>query len=84
MTELNDALKVMAALFLMLTAITITPIIASSVGAFSGWIVSFVFNDTIKTITGINGEVWQLGATLGFVSGFFRINTGAFKNGVTK
>ena len=84
MTELKDALKVMTAIFVILTAILITPIFASTVGAFSGWIVSFVFNDTIKLITGINGEVWQLGATLGFVSGFFRINTGAFKNGVTK
>lgn len=81
MTELKDALKVMTALFVMFIAILITPIIASSVGAFSGWIVSFVFNDTIKLITGISGEVWQLGATLGFVSGFFRINTSAINGG---
>jgi len=84
MKELNDVFKVMGAIFLLLTAILITPIFASAVGAFSGWIVSFVFNDTIKLITGISGEVWQLGATLGFVSGFFRISTSTFKNGVTK
>ena len=81
MAELNDALKVMTALIAMFIAILITPIIASSVGAFSGWIVSFVFDDTIKMITGIKGEVWQLGATLGFVSGFFRINTSAINGG---
>ena len=81
MTELSDALKVMTALFVMFIAILITPIIASAVGAFSGWIVSFAFDDTIKLITGIKGEVWQLGATLGYIGGFFRINTNVFKKG---
>lgn len=63
-----------------LTVILITPILSCLVGAFSGWIVSFVFDGTIKTVLKLQGiELWQLGATLGFLGGFFRINTGAFK-----
>jgi sugar/nucleoside kinase (ribokinase family) len=47
-------------------------------GAFVGWVVSFVFNDTILTTLrrfGVNTDglqLWEVGATLGFVGGFFR------------
>jgi hypothetical protein len=84
MSELNDALKTILAIAILLATLFFTPIIACFIGAFSGWMVSIVFEDTIKLITGIKGEVWQLGATLGFISGFFRINTSNFKKGVTK
>jgi hypothetical protein len=81
MNELNDALKIILALAIMVVTLFFTPLIACIVGTFSGFMVSIVFDDTIKLITGIKGEVWQLGATLGFISGFFRINTSNFKKG---
>lgn len=54
------------------------PLIGVLLGAFSGWIVSLFFDDTIRLTLLACGvqlghlELWQLGATLGFISGFFR------------
>ena len=46
------------------------------IGAVSGWIVGLFFGNTILGILdqiGINGfSMWQIGAFLGFISGFFR------------
>jgi len=45
-------------------------------GALSGWVVGFIFYDTLYQLTQHLGlgdtPPWQLGAMLGFVGGFFR------------
>lgn len=55
-------------------------------GGVAGWIVGLFFTDTImQTLNRIGVDtmgmtMWQLGATLGFVSGFFK-STKVQKNG---
>lgn len=45
-------------------------------GAFAGWVVSWIFNDTMLAVmaaVGIHGiALWQWGAFLGFSGGFIR------------
>lgn len=68
------------ALGLLLAAILlfIIPLIGVVVGAFAGWVVGLFFEGTVLgTLSrfGVNSsglEVWQVGATLGFVGGFFK------------
>lgn len=49
-------------------------------GALTGWIVGWFFEDTLRSVlAGMGAEtsgfaMWQLGAFLGFVGGFFRIH----------
>lgn len=62
--------------FLIAIGIILFAVIAGTLfGALAGWIVSLFFNETILTVLmalGIKGiSLWQLGAFLGFVSGFF-------------
>lgn len=60
------------------------------VGAFLGWFVGLFFGDAILGIfaqIGISGfSMWQIGAFLGFVCGFFRklITFNDFRNNKTK
>ena len=53
--------------------------ISSFIGAFTGWCVGLFFGKTILGILatlGIEGfKMWQIGAFLGFVGGFFRTLT---------
>ena len=51
-------------------------------GALSGWIVGWFFSDTILTFfsvlagTNIAGlQMWEVGAALGFIGGFFKTTT---------
>lgn len=68
--------KIVASTFLL---IFLSPIINVFTGAFAGLIVSLVFNDTVLkglSAFGVHTNdltLWQIGATLGFVGGFFRI-----------
>lgn len=62
----------------IIALIFFAPLIGVLVGAFSGWIVGLVFSDTILAVLaglGFSGTVavWQFGAFLGFVGGFFRV-----------
>ena len=45
-------------------------------GALSGWIIGWFFSETILgffTALGVTGlKMWQIGASLGFIGGFFR------------
>ncbi|MDR1691260.1 MAG: hypothetical protein LBR35_00255 [Rickettsiales bacterium] len=45
------------------------------VGAFSGWVVGLFFGKTILSVFAALGlvgfQMWQIGAALGFISGFF-------------
>ena len=56
----------------------LTVIITVLIGAVSAWIIGLFFGKTILAIfaaIGIKGfTMWELGAFLGFVAGFFRSN----------
>lgn len=56
--------------------IVVVVLLSTIVGAFVGWLVGLFFGETILGIfacLGITGfKMWQIGAFLGFVSGFFR------------
>ena len=56
--------------------IVVVVLLSTLVGAFVGWLVGLFFDETILGIfacLGITGfKMWQIGAFLGFVSGFFR------------
>ena len=53
-------------------------ILGTLFGGIAGWIVGLFFTDTIMTTLNRFGvdtmgmSMWQLGATLGFISGFFK------------
>ena len=51
-------------------------ILGTAVGAFAGWTVGLVFDDSMKLMAEMFGipkaEPYQLGAILGFIGGFFR------------
>lgn len=58
--------------------IIVMVILGTLFGGIAGWIVGLFFTDTIMTTLNRFGvdtmgmTMWQLGATLGFVSGFFK------------
>lgn len=65
--------------FLILAfVLTIGPILGVLYGAFSGWLVSLIMDETVRgtisaAIPGLKDyQLWQIGASLGFVSAFFR------------
>ena len=66
--------------------IIVMVILGTFFGGVAGWIVGMFFTDTIMTTLNRIGvdtmgmTMWQLGATLGFVSGFFK-STKVQKNG---
>lgn len=57
----------------------IVPALGAILGAFIGWCVGFFFTGAIQaTLAVFVGQpvylaVWQLGATLGFISAFFKV-----------
>lgn len=59
--------------------IIVMVILGTLFGGIAGWIVGLFFTDTIMTTLNRFGvdtmgmTMWQLGATLGFVSGFFKL-----------
>jgi hypothetical protein len=65
------AMLVVAAVFLLV-------ILGTLFGGIAGWIVGLFFADTIMSTLDAFGvetfelSMWQLGATLGFISGFFK------------
>lgn len=75
------ALGLVAVVFIVVTLGTLF-------GGIAGWIVGLFFTDTImNTLNRIGVDtmgmtMWQLGATLGFISGFFKAaSVRATKNG---
>jgi membrane protein YqaA with SNARE-associated domain len=58
--------------------IIVIVILGTLFGGIAGWIVGLFFTDTIMTtldrfgVETMGMTMWQLGATLGFVSGFFK------------
>ena len=63
-------------LFVVLASVLLFVILGTLFGAVGGWIVGLFFGDTILTIfamLGIKGvTMFQIGAFLGFVGGYFR------------
>ena len=61
-----------------IAAVFFAPVLGTLFGAFSGWVADLFFHDTIRTVLIALGvpmahlQLWQIGATLGFVGGFFR------------
>lgn len=72
-------MKTILHLFLIALTIFLGCIIGTLFGAFSGWLIGLFFENTIIGILaslGITGfKMWQIGAFLGFVSGFFKSTT---------
>ena len=64
--------------FFLVAVIFIFIILGTLFGGIAGWIVGLFFTDTImNTLSRIGVDtmgmtMWQLGATLGFISGFFK------------
>lgn len=54
----------------------VLPLVGTVFGALSGWVVGLLFSETILgffTALGITGlKMWQIGASLGFIGGFFK------------
>ena len=64
-------------LFVLVTAIVSLAIVGTVCGAFTGWIVSLTpLGAAVKkvwfSLTGVECELWELGAFLGFISGFIK------------
>lgn len=65
-------------IYALLTAVMLFlgVLLSTLMGTFIGWVVGWFFGKTILGILaaiGISGfKMWQIGAFLGFVSGFFR------------
>lgn len=70
--------KALAGLVATAAILFFAPLIGVLGGAFVGWVVGLFFTETIHaflTAVGINTAgfaMWQIGASLGFIGGFFR------------
>lgn len=68
-------------IFLICVTLLVYPMLGALFGAFAGVMVSLLFDETIRgVLNGMTGlpldtPVWKVGATLGFVGGFFRSTT---------
>lgn len=70
--------KALAGLVTVAAILFFAPLIGVLFGAFSGWVVGFFFTETVQSFLaalGVNAghlSLWQIGAALGFIGGFFR------------
>lgn len=75
MEKIISAVGIIAGSFAL---IFFAPVLGVLLGAFSGWVVGLFFGNTILGVAaslGLQGfSMWQLGASLGFVGGFFRVH----------
>lgn len=73
-----------AALLLLALTVFVLCLIGTIVGSLSGWAVGLLFGETILGIFaafGLKGfSMWQIGAFLGFVGGFFRTSVTSKSN----
>ena len=75
---MEDFVKAVGVGFLLIAAVFVAVVLGTLFGALAGWIVGLFFDNTILgTLArfGVKTEglaMWQLGATLGFIGGFFR------------
>lgn len=73
----NNALAITIAFLGLLAALFLIPLLGIAAGAFTGWVVGFVFPGTVGILAsimtgGATMPAWQVGAILGFVGGFFK------------
>lgn len=75
---MKDLFTGAAAAVLVVLAVILMVILGTFFGGVAGWIVGLFFTDTIMSTLDAFGvetfelSMWQLGATLGFISGFFK------------
>lgn len=71
--------------FVMVFTIIFMVILGTLFGGIAGWIIGLFFTDMIMTTLDAFGvrtfelSMWQLGATLGFIGGFFKSAVGTNK-----
>lgn len=75
---MEDALvKTVVGLLVVSLLVFLGAILGTLLGALGGWIVGWFFEETILgflAALGVTGfKMWQIGAFLGFVGGFFRV-----------
>jgi len=73
----DEGLAVIIVGVLVVAAFFVVAIASTLIGAFIGWVVSLtpLGSGVMKIwtkLTGIECELWELGAFLGFISGFFK------------
>jgi len=82
----TELLAIFGALLVSVSMLCLIPLAGTLAGAVVGWMVGLFFTETILSTLhrfGIDTQglpVWELGATLGFVSGFFRSAASKGKN----
>jgi len=75
MTKLEDIIRTLIGFFVVI-------MFGSVAGAASGWAVSLILNETVLTTLAAFGvktsglELWEIGATLGFIGAFFKPTCG--------
>lgn len=80
MAEKNSWSEIVGGITIAFTYIFFTPLLGVLAGAFVGWVVSIMAPVWVPTglkIVGINvtpDRLVELGAALGFLGGFFRVN----------
>lgn len=73
---MNKFLIALGSAFLVTSLLMVFPLLGTLAGLVVGWIVGWFFSQTILGVFaafGVTGiKMWQLGAFLGFIGGFFR------------
>ena len=76
---MKDVLVLIGGTVVVIGGLLILPIAGAFFGGIGGWLVGIVFGDLILgtlAAFGIKGlSMWQLGVTLGFLSGYFKSST---------
>jgi len=77
MSKSNSLFELLFGFMIFIGAVFVSAIIGTAIGAFTGWIVSLtpLGSAVIKiwySLTHIKCELWELGAFLGFIAGFFK------------
>jgi uncharacterized membrane protein len=74
----NEAAGILLTMLGIVALVLLLPIVGTCIGAFCGYVVGLVFPEAIIDTLSRLGmrtqglEMWQLGACLGFIGGFFR------------
>jgi hypothetical protein len=76
-----QALTIIGGALAAVIVAVLLPMLMPIIGAFAGAVVGFFFDETSRSFLDALGmkdlEMWQLGAMLGFVGGFFKSSVSA-------
>ncbi len=76
---MKDLLVVIGGAVVVVGGLIVLPMLGAFFGGVGGWLVGIAFGDAILgtlAACGIKGlSMWQLGVTLGFLSGYFKSST---------